>query len=283
MDGRWIRKLSACGCLIAGAIGCNKNAVQPTDAQPVMGVPMTATNSKSLWGNTNPQPTPEAVVEAPRKGPAKPETEVAIASLRLANAMAESTPDGDRAGLLDLARHGYQKALQKDPKNKAALLGLAQYYIKVNEREKAMETYQKYLAIYPNDRDVIYDVARMFTKWQDWNNAVAWCDKALKTDPENLTYRKTKAFCLACSGQWEDAFAVFLKIMPEAQARYNIARVLEDQNHPDAARQQLQIALQVDPNNSDARDLLAQMDQSSPSAVVDPNAIQRTGYVPDEQ
>ncbi|HEV3438220.1 MAG TPA: tetratricopeptide repeat protein [Gemmata sp.] len=241
------------------------------------------TANKPLFGNSTPQPAAEVVVEAPRKGPAKPETEVAIADVRLATALDEKTPDANRAAILDVARHGYQKALQQDPKNKAAMLGLARYYSRVGEHEKAMETYQKYLTMNPTDREVTYEVARMFARWQDWNNAVAWCDRALKLDPENLSFRKTKAFCQACSGRWEEAFAVFLTIMPESQARYTIARVLEGQNYPDAARQQLQLAVQADPNFADAREYLAEMDQPSrPIGAVDPGEIQRTGYVPEQ-
>ena len=45
------------------------------------------------------------------------------------------------------------------------------------------------------------------------------------------------AFCLARSGQWEPAFQVMCEVMPEAQARYLMARVLEHQNQPDPERE----------------------------------------------
>jgi tetratricopeptide (TPR) repeat protein len=285
MAGRWISKWSLSGCLIVGALGCNRNSVQTTDAQPISGFPMTSTtNNKSLWGNSTPQPVAEVPVEAPRKGPAKPETDVAIADLRLQVAFDEKTPETSRANMLDQARLGYQKALQQDPKNKAAMLGLARYYSRVGEREKTLEMYEKYLAINPSDREVMHEVAIIYARWQDWNIAVAWCDRALKVDPENLSYSRTKAFCLARAGKWEQAFEIFITKMrmPEAQARYNIARVLEHQNHLDAARQQLQIALQKDPNLAEAREFLAEMDQPPvPSGPIDPNAIQRTGFNPE--
>ena len=54
------------------------------------------------------------------------------------------------------------------------------------------------------------------------------------------------------------------QIMPESQARYNMARVLEHLNRPDASRQQLQLALQADPTYSPAREFLAELDQVSP-------------------
>jgi tetratricopeptide (TPR) repeat protein len=285
MAGRWIRKCSLTGCLVVGAIGCNRNSVQQVDAQPISGVAMTSSNSKNWWSGSTPQPAAEVVVEAPRKGPAKPETEVAFADVRMEAAFDEKTPEPNRAAFLDLARHGYQKALQQDPKNKAALLGLARYYSRINERERTLETYQKYLAIYPTDREVMHEVAVVFARWKDWGNSVAWCEKALKLDPENLTFRKTMAFCLARGGRWEDAFTVLLTLMPEAQARYNIARVLEHQNFPDATRQQLQLALKADPNHAEARDFLTELDQGTRpggAAEVDPNAIQRAGYAPEQ-
>lgn len=283
MAGRLIRKWSISGCLILGAIGCNRNSVQTTDAQPVMGLPMATTANKPLWGNSTPASTNEVVVNEPRKGPPLPETEVAFADVRMAQALDEKTPETNRSALLDQARHGYQKALQQDPKNKSALLGMARFYSRVGEREKTLETYRKYLSIYPKDREVTYEVARVYARWQDWDNAVIWCDQALKLDPENITFRKTKGFLLACSGHWEDAYNLFRMIMPESQARYAIARVLEDQNYVDASRQQLQMALQLDPNFNDARLLLAEIDQpAQTNTPVDGSAIQRAGYVPEQ-
>ena len=278
MAGRWIRKWSISGCLIVGAMGCNRNAVQQTETQPVSGMPMTSAANKSMWGNSKPQPA-EVVTEAPKKGPVRPETEVAIADVRLTTALDEKTPDVNRAAILDMARLGYQKALQQDPKNKAAILGLARYYSRVGDREKTVEWYQKYLTNNPADRDVMHEIAFVFARWRDWTTAVAWCDRALQADPENMSVRKTKAFCLARGGRWEESFAVFLTIMPEAQARYNIARALEHQNYTDASKQQLQLALQADPNFSDARDFLAELDPSTrPAGVADPNTIQRAGF-----
>jgi tetratricopeptide (TPR) repeat protein len=285
MAGRWIRKCSLTGCLVIGAFGCNRNSVQQLDAQPVSGVPMTSASPKPWWSGSTPQPAAEPVAEAPKKGPAKPETDVAFSDVKMDVAFDEKTPEANRSALLDQARHGYQKALQQDPKNKAALLGLARYYARLNEREKALETYQKYLAIYPTDREVVHEIAVVFARWKDWSNSVAWCERALKLDPENLTFRKTMAFCLARGGRWEDAFGVLLTMMPEAQARYNIARVLEHQNFPDATRQQLQLALKADPNYLDAREFLTELDQGTHTGgavETDPNAIQRAGYVPEQ-
>src|SRR5579872_43293 len=215
MAGRWIRRCSLSSCLAIAAIGCNRNSVQTLEAQPVAGVQMPSANSKPWWGSSTPQPAAEVVTEAPRKGPPKPETEVVFADLSMEAALDEKTPEANRSALLDKARHGYQKALQQDPKNKSAILGLARYYSKIGEREKTLEMYKKYLGLYPTDRDVNHEVALVFARWKEWNNAVTWCERAMKLDPENLSYRKTMAFCLARGGRWEEAFGVLVKIMPE--------------------------------------------------------------------
>jgi hypothetical protein len=108
---------------------------------------------------------------------------------------------------------------------------------------------------------------------------VAWCEFALKLDPENLSFRKTMAFCLARGGKWDEGFNVMCQVMPEAQARYLMARVLEHQNQPAACRQQLQLAIQADPNFADAREFLAELDAApTPSGVPNPNALQQAGY-----
>jgi tetratricopeptide (TPR) repeat protein len=256
MDGRRLRKWWLSGCLVAGAFGCNRNSVQqPQVPGPVLGTPVTT--SKPFWGGSGKQNVPTEIVEEPaRKGPAKPETIVALANAQLDSALDEKTIPASREALLDQARQGYQKALQQDSKNKAALLGLAKYYARVGDREKAVEAYKKYFAVFPKDKEIAHEVALAHAQWKDWGGAVSWCEYALKLDPENLSCRKTMAFCLARAGKWERGFEVMCEIMPEAQARYLMARVLEHQNQPEASRMQLQLAIKADPNYAPARDFL---------------------------
>ncbi|MBA4067241.1 MAG: hypothetical protein C0501_26745 [Isosphaera sp.] len=278
MDGRRLRRWWLSGCLAALGAGCNRQEVQSPWGTPP-GVAPPATTAKK------PAPVvPVEVVDASRKGPPKPETRVAFADVQLDAAFDESTPPTTRQELLDAARRGYQKALETDPKNKAALLGLARYYSRVGERDRAVEVYKKYLTGNPADRDVPHEVAVAHARWKDWAGAVAWCEYALKLDPENLSVRKTMAFCLARDGRWDEGYGVMAKVMPEAQARYLMARVLEHQNHPAASRHQLVLALQADPTYVAAREFLAELDQlpalgGTPPAQ-DPNALRQAGYAP---
>ena len=291
MDGRPFCKWWLSGCLVIGAFGCNRNAVQhPWGSQsainksaPAISMP---TPSKSFWGGSKdkpPAPT-EVVTEEPRKGPPKPETYAALANVQLESAFAEETPEASRQELLDLARQAYQKALQIDGKNRVALQGLAKYYVRLNEREKAVETYKKYFAAYPKDKEIAHEVALAHAQWKDWPGAVAWCEFALKIDPENLSIRKTLAFCLARAGKWEEGFKVLCQVVPEAQARYLMARVLEHQKQPEACRMQLELALKADPSYIPAREFLAELTQTElPDERPNAHRVITVGGIEEEQ
>ena len=267
MDGRKARYVWLPACLLLGALGCSRKEVRspfdqtfPSGTQPISGVPMT-TAKKPFWGGGSKPAAPVQAAAEPRKqGPPETDTIVAFADVQLEAALDEKTPPANRESLLDSARQGYQKALQQDPKSKRGLLGLARYYARIGDTAKSVEMYKQYLTLYPTDKDVAHEVAMAHAKWKDWAGAVAWCQFTLKIDPENLAVRKTMAFCFARAGKWEEGFNVMCEVMPEAQARYLIARVLEHQNQPEKARQQVQMAVQADPNYADAREFLMELD-----------------------
>ncbi|VTT99942.1 glycosyl transferase family protein : Tetratricopeptide TPR_2 repeat protein OS=Pirellula staleyi (strain ATCC 27377 / DSM 6068 / ICPB 4128) GN=Psta_2170 PE=4 SV=1: TPR_7: TPR_19 [Gemmataceae bacterium] len=273
MDGRWIRKCWLAWCLVPGVVGCRTAEKTPWDAPggDAGGMP-TVSAKKPLWGSGPSLPV-DVAVDSPKKGPPSPGTMVAIADLQLQRAMDDKAPVGNRPELLDTARQGYQKALLQDPKSKPALLGLARFYTRIGEREKAVEGYKKYLTLYPTEKDVAREVAVAHAQWKDWAGAISWCEFALKLDPENLTARKTMAFCYARAGQTEQAFEIMRRVVPEAQARYLLARVLEHQGDFAASRAQLEAALQIDQNYADAREFLTELDQVIAGKIPDQNGL----------
>lgn len=279
MDGRMVRKCCVLGFVLAAAVGCDRRARQqnpfgdmPSTGQPVANMP---TPKRALWGGGSPPPNvpvemaPDA---ATAKKPPTPETLVAMSDARLDAAFDPKTAPGSKEALLDLARVGYQKALQQDPKNKTALKGMGQYYARVGDREKAVEVYKKYLTLYPKDADVAHEVAVAHARWKDMDGAVAWCEFALKIDPENRAVKKTMGFCLARAGKWDEAFTVLSQIMPEAQVRHNLAGMLDHMGHTEASKSQLHLALKADPNYAPPAGFLAELDQPR-----DPNPVRQTG------
>ncbi len=252
-------------CLLL--IGCNHSPVQsPLDAALQTPAFHSATTHggglRAMWGHS-----PQLSVQLPHltsntssQGPPKPETIAILAQVQLDAAFAEETAAASRELLLDQARQGFQKALQQDPKNPTALLGLAQYHTRLGERQKALEVYHRYLQYYPQDIQARHQLALVHAQWKDWESAVRWCDEALRLDPESRNIRKTKGFCLARAGRYDEALATFREIMPESLARYHLARVLEHMGQVEASRQQLHLALQSDPNCEQARRFLTELE-----------------------
>ncbi|MCE9566577.1 MAG: tetratricopeptide repeat protein [Planctomycetes bacterium] len=276
MDGRWIRKWLLASCVIPGALGC-KTTRTPWDAPAgtASGMP-SVSDKKSIWDSTKTSVPVEVAIE-PKKGPPAPATLVAIADLQLERALDDKAAVANRQELLDTARQGYQKALQQDPKNSTAMIGLARFYTRLGEREKAVDEFKKYLTIYPTDKVVAHEVAVAHAQWKDWAGAISWCEFALKIDPENLSTRKTMAFCYARAGKWEDGLRVMMQVMPEAPARFQIARAMDHQNDVAGCKAQLELALKADPNFADARDYLIELEHPSQGTAPDSGILQ-TGF-----
>src|SRR6478752_5463071 len=129
MDGRMFSKWCVFGCLLVAGVGCKGGAKQqmigPTPPEPSKLVNMPIGNNKSFWGGSHGPTMPVEVEPEVSKKPASAASLVAIADVRLDAAFDEKTAPGSREALLDMARQGYQKALQQDPKSKEALVGMA--------------------------------------------------------------------------------------------------------------------------------------------------------------
>lgn len=289
MDGRRLRLLILSG-LLTGGVGCTRNTNPPGF------VPPTPPQQSKLFGGNSPAaaaatpgmgPTGGGVpieVAPPRKAGQKlgPDAETAFGDTHVQVALGDPAPP-NKDELLDMARHRYERALKQDPKHAGALLGMARMYVRVGERDKTAAAFKRYVDAHPKDAAVQHEAAMASARFQDWAGACAWCDSALRLDPENRTYQKTRGFCLARAGRWDEAFAAMSKVMPEAQARYNIAAVLLHTNQPDASRQQLQLALRADPQHANTLDLIAELDHThptNPNPAVNPgNAIQTVGGI----
>jgi tetratricopeptide (TPR) repeat protein len=272
MDGRHIKKLFVAGGIALSTLGCTNKNTYPNSMLPQNGTP--PAGQSGLMGAKSPvmsSPGLETTAAAPRKkGPLSPEFEVAMADTRLQVAMADPPPP-NRDELLDSVRACYQRALKQNPKHKEALLGLARMYSKLGDKDHAAEIYQKYLKYYPKDAEVLHEVAMRRAQWKDWPGAVSSCEAALKLDPENRTYRKTLGFCQARAGQYDAALANLQKVMPEAQARHNLAGIMDHMGQAEASRQQLQLALQADPGYAPAKEFLNELLEPK-------NGIQQAGF-----
>jgi hypothetical protein len=82
-------------------------------------------------------------------------------------------------------------------------------------------------------------------------------------------------FVLARAGRYDEGFAVLCRHNSEAQAHYDLARMLKYMNQPELARARALLALEKDPSLAVAKTFLAELD-SPPAAR--PDGLQTSEY-----
>ena len=273
MDGRW--KRWACAGLIAGAVGCNRNAVQQP---PAPGLPFNQDKPSLLERTFGARPSftpqapevPEPVVRDARDpdAPPGPEFFVALGDTFAGAAFMEGKSAVERDQLIDNSRRHYQTALKGDPGHKGALLGLAKLYARCGDKERMAAAFQAALKHSPKDHDLAHKMAAAQVQVEDYAGAAQSCAYALSLDPENRTYLRTLGYCQAKTGQWQQAGETLMRVMPEAKARYFLGRVLIDQDRLAEGRQMIQMAAAQDPELQAARDFLTELDAGRPTGGV---------------
>lgn len=194
------------------------------------------------------------------------------------NLKASANPDHtpvQREQLLDQARRAYQQALRTDPQCRDAYVGLIRVYERRGDHARAIETYHAATTAFPGDPAFRFDLGMCHARQKEWDAALDAMNAALAIDPENRTYGNMVAYTLARAGRYDESFAAFRRITDEAQAHYNLARMLHHLGDDAAARQHIASAVAADPNFAPARELLASLD--APSSAVHPAAATDAG------
>lgn len=259
MDGRWTTLLGF-GLLVA-TIGCNK---QQTMQQPTVEQSMLGQEKPSMFSGLFAQAPP-----GPMKQPSDmlpPVKDTDPKGLKLSLAMAQvhanaATMEGrsaiERDQFIDSARQKYQHVLAEEPDNTEALVGLAKLYAQTSSQELAVQTMQMAINQYPANHALAYELAGMQVRFRDYSGAEQSIQHALQHDPENRTYQKTLGYVQAQTGRWEDSFATLMKLMPEANARYFVGRVMIDKQMVDEGMNQIRTASNLAPDYEPAKIVLA--------------------------
>jgi tetratricopeptide (TPR) repeat protein len=267
MDGRWSLRLV--GGLLGGLIGCSSLQKQPT-ATPTAMTQTPPAGSVARMPTAPPLP-PAPVAAAPTK--LKPTTYVTMGTVAEQVAEDPDRPPPERDAARQQARQNYNKAIEIDPKHAPAYAALARSYALTSERDRSEAMFQKAQTLAPKDASIVFEHGQCLARAKDWDGAAKWLAQAAQMDPNNLQCQKLLGFTLARAGRYDDGLAALSRCMPEAEARYNLARMLQHNQQPVAAQQQLQMALRADPNFEPARAMLGE-----PSATPD-TGIRTVGFV----
>jgi Tfp pilus assembly protein PilF len=227
------------------------------------------------------KPTPPTseppIASAEDKRPVNANVFVQWADVRLQGGADESLSQAERESICNDCRLNYGLALQRDPKCMGAMLGMARMYAFLRDRERSMEWYGRAAAAYPKNAEVPFEMGQVVGRYfKDKTAAILAFHQATQLDPENRTYRKNLGLALAWADRYKEAEAWLIRVMPEAEARYNLATAMQHKGQNDQAREQLVKALKADPNFVPSKKALALM--SSPQGMPLMDQIQPASY-----
>ncbi len=240
--------------LLSGLAGCGPSGVLPLTQQNQTTPPVVASRPRQENGEAKVTPKPATCVAAGHSFEAEAED--------------PRCEPSNRERLRDQARRAYQQALEIDPGNLTASRKLAHLYMTMGDHERAAATLQRGLQKSPNEPSLHSDLGMCQARQKDWNHAVASLNRAVELDPENRQYLNTLGHCLARAGRVDESLVCFRRTVSEAQAQYNVARMLHHTKQTEQARQHLQLALQADPELEPAKEMLAQLDGKAPQGVI---------------
>jgi tetratricopeptide (TPR) repeat protein len=274
--------------LLFGALGCSH-----TETGPVL----------PQLHETSPPPLASGSSYAPIKHDVKitkrnpqPETCVAFGDIFADGANHQETGSAAQEQLREKARKAYEQALALDLKCLSAYQSMARLYVDMEDYDHAVAMYQKALQYHPQKACVWFDMGMVQSRRKDWPAALESLGRAVDLDPQNHQYVNTLGFALARAGQYQVALACFSRVNTEAQAHYQLARMLLHLQQPDQCRRYLEIALQKDPTLEPAAALLASILEPVPAQPTNsaptpapapvskaaPAPVQQVGYTEEE-
>ena len=157
----------------------------------------------------------------------------------------------------DAARDAFDKALGIDPNNEDALTDLAALFMQMEDVEAATELYERVARNNPTSAS-LQRLASAYEQMGEPALAAETIRQALALEPPNADQlREAMAQDLRLAGQPEQAAEVFAEIADSAPdnvlARLTAIEIFAEAGWMDRAREELDKALQKDPENTDIR------------------------------
>ena len=160
----------------------------------------------------------------------------------------------EQKGQTDRAIKGYEQVVARDKSRADAYHRLAVLYDKKGDDDTATKHYQNALKRDPNNPDLHADYGYRCYLHESWDEAEKQLRRALELSPESARVHNNLGLLLARTGRPDEAYQEFLKARcTEAQAHANLAFALTLNKDFQQAKQQFDIALQLDPQLPTAR------------------------------
>jgi tetratricopeptide (TPR) repeat protein len=152
-----------------------------------------------------------------------------------------------KAGNIDSAIEQYQKAIEDEPKNLTALLGIAHVYDSKGETTKALEYYKKAVKAHDQSAAAHNDLALCYYRNKQPKESIVALKTAIELEPSKPLYRNNLAKIYVEMDQAGDAYKTLVSVHGEAVAHYNVGYMLKSRSHNSEALAHFQAAAKLDP------------------------------------
>lgn len=269
MDRRFSLILGLGLGLLGGTTGCTPSSFfsrSPSTPQNPQAPQTTQVRKEDMPSPAELAKANEKDSKLPKRKP-KPATCVTYGDFRLRASMEPGRSEQEIRDLRDQARKAYQQALSLDPKCLDAHRGMAQVQSLDGDHARAITTYQGALKHHPKEALLWYEMGLTCSRAKEWEQATDAFTHAADLDPNNKKYANMVGFSLARSGKFQESLVYFTRVAGEAKARYNIARMMLHLGQTVEGKQQLELALQLEPDLKDAKNLMNEVEKGSKEIV----------------
>jgi Tfp pilus assembly protein PilF len=162
-------------------------------------------------------------------------------------------------GNLEAAAQQYRKALQIDPKNRSALIGMARLQHGMGDMKGAIHTYREALNWYRDDAVIMNDLGLCHARNGERELAINVLRTAVQISPERPMYRNNLAAVLVEADRPEEALAYLAQAHGDAVAHYNVGYLLHQAGKNELAADYFSRSLEIDPSMQQARAMLGKI------------------------
>ena len=165
----------------------------------------------------------------------------------------------EQSGSYDRAIEQYDKALAIEPENGPALIGYAHVLDRQGQKVKATEYYLRAFKAYPQDASVANDLGLCYARQGKFDRSIEYLEKAVELQPDRELYRNNIATVLVEVGRVDEAVSQVAAVYGEPIAHYNVGVLLKQRGRRQDAVEQFAAAVKQDPSLTQARDWLDQL------------------------
>lgn len=157
------------------------------------------------------------------------------------------------------AQKTYEELLKTDPDNADYNHRYGVVLCRLGRYEDGIEALRVADSARPNDPKILNDLGFSCMVTGENTQAISVLETALEADPQNERATNNLAMAHGYNGNFDEAYAIFQRIMPEAQAMSNLGYIATQSGKKEFAIECYSRALDLDSDMNEAKEALVQL------------------------